>query len=204
MLPKAVLDKIQYFNKQKYDLKNDEIVLEEKSDSGKAVLKCILSKDTVILHDPEKNTLPYLDEHIPNASKCADKFLFELDNDGKWIVHIMEFKKTINLSSLKKSKIQFIMGIYNARAVAGFLNICLKDIYVYSVYRDDRIKSMQDEPLIAMRQANSNPKDIRTINDWNRGRCHLNLDLEEKVYQHIKIQLNQNGNGECALMQSDK
>lgn len=112
MLPKAVLDKIQYFNKQKYDLKNDEIVLEEKSNSGKAVLKCILSKDTVILHDPEKNTLPYLDEHIPNASKCADKFLFELDNDGKWIVHIMEFKKTINLSSLKKSKIQFIMGIY--------------------------------------------------------------------------------------------
>lgn len=61
MLPKAVLDKIQYFNKQKYALKNDEIVLEEKSDSGKAVLKCILSKDTVILHDPEKNTLPYLD-----------------------------------------------------------------------------------------------------------------------------------------------
>ncbi len=37
-----------------------------------------------------------------------------------WILHIMEFKKSITTSSIKKSKIQLIMGIYNARAIAGF------------------------------------------------------------------------------------
>ena len=51
---------------------------------------------------------------------CPDKFLFELDLDDKWILHVMEFKKTINTSTIAKSKRQFVMGIYNARALAAF------------------------------------------------------------------------------------
>ena len=37
-------------------------------------------------------------------------FLFELDTDDKWILHVMEFKRTIDTSSISKSKRQFVMG----------------------------------------------------------------------------------------------
>lgn len=201
MLPEAVLEKLEYFDDEKYTLKNDEIILKEKADNGRVLLKCILNKDTLILQKPENNTLPYLDGAKKNVTACADKFLFEQDSDGKWILHIMEFKKIIKIETLKKYKIQFVMGIYNARAIAGFLNIPIKEIYIYSAYRDDRIESMQDESLISMRQANLNPKDVKVINDWKKGRCCLKLDLEEKTYEHRKIQLDQAGNGTCVLGQ---
>ena len=199
MLTKELLDKLQYFNSEKFSIHNDRVVLKENKKDGSVVLECQLNQDTLVFHEPEKNTLPYLDEAKKNAKASPDKFLFEFHGGNECDLHIMEFKKTINTWSIKKSKIQMIMGIYNARAVAGFLNIAIRNIFVYSAYRNDQIESIEDDKSINIRAAISNKEDQKLIRDWKRGVCVLKLDNKEKIFKHEKIQLDQNGTGNCTL-----
>ena len=176
MLPEHVVDKLKYFNSSKYIVENGKVELKEKKKEGKVHLICKLKNCTLIFNDPEKNTLPYLDENIKYAKSCPDKFLFELDLDDKWILHVMEFKKTINTSTIAKSKRQFVMGIYNARALAAFLNIEIKEVRIYSAYRKDEIEG---KSLIQMRSANCDPEALCIMKDWNDGICNLNIDLNK-------------------------
>ena len=199
MLTQELLDKLQYFNSEKFSIHNDRVVLKENKKDGSVVLECQLNQDTLVFHEPEKNTLPYLDEAKKNAKASPDKFLFEFHGGNECDLHIMEFKKTMNTSSIKKSKIQLIMGIYNARAVAGFLNIKINNIRIYSVYRSDLIESIEDDKSINIRAAISNKEDQKLIRDWKRGVCVLKLDNKEKIFKHEKIQLDQNGTGNCTL-----
>lgn len=195
MIPQDVLDKLGIFNNKKYLIANGDVDLYEKNKSGEVCLKCKLNNDTVVFIDPEKNTLPYLDESIKGAKACPDKFLFEFDSDSQCILHVMEFKKTINTSSIAKSKKQFEMGIYNARAIAGFLNFQLKEIRIYSAYRYDMIENMEQDTLIQMRYANINPDVLDMIREWRASRCCLNLDSEKITFKHGKIPLDQYGKG---------
>lgn len=199
MLPKDVIDKLQYFNQDKYEICDDKVLLEETKASGRVVLTCVLNTDTLIFHKGEDNTLPYLDGSKRTATACADEFLFELDTDGNWILHIMEFKKTMTTATMKKSKIQIIMGIYNARAIAGFLNMQIKKIHIYSAYRKDSITAIEDDALIQMRNANSDSEDLKIIREWKKGKCTLLLDLKSVPFEHEKIQLDDNGYGTCSL-----
>lgn len=169
MIPEDVQEKLDFFNKDKYAIAAEKIDLKERKKYGEVCLTCRLNKDTLIFMTPENNTLPYLDEKIKYARACPDKFLFELDTDDKWILHVMEFKKTINTASIGKSKRQFVMGIYNARALAGFLNIQIKEIYIYSVYRNDKIESM-DDTLIQIRSMNMDPEALKIIREWKKGK----------------------------------
>lgn len=196
MLPEHVVDKLKYFNSSKYIVENGKVELKEKKKEGKVHLICKLKNCTLIFNDPEKNTLPYLDENIKYAKSCPDKFLFELDLDDKWILHVMEFKKTINTSTIAKSKRQFVMGIYNARALAAFLNIEIKEVRIYLAYRKDEIEG---KSLIQMRSANCDPEALCIMKDWNDGICNLNIDLNKIKFEHNKIKLNQYGNGMCEL-----
>lgn len=199
MIPEDVQEKLDFFNKDKYAIAAEKIDLKERKKYGEVCLTCRLNKDTLIFMTPENNTLPYLDEKIKYARACPDKFLFELDTDDKWILHVMEFKKTINTASIGKSKRQFVMGIYNARALAGFLNIQIKEIYIYSVYRNDKIESM-DDTLIQIRSMNMDPEALKIIREWKKGKCSLNLDSKKSVFAHGKIQLDQDGKGEWVLI----
>jgi len=198
MLPGDVREKLRYLDDKKYEMSNAEVLLIEKEKAGSVILKCKLKNDTLIFHNPDKNPLPYLGNRN-NARSCPDEFLFELDDDDTWILHIMEFKKTINTSSMKKSKIQFIMGIYNARAIAGFMNIKIKKIYIYSAYRNDNIETISPTTLIEMRNANSSKEDLELIKEWKNKEWKLNIDLQTIVFEHEKIQLDKNGEGTCTL-----
>lgn len=200
MFPEDVRKKLDFFNKDKYTIATEEVDLKEKKKYGEVCLKCKLNKDTLIFMEPEKNTLPYLDEKIKYAKACQDKFLFELDTDDKWILHVMEFKRTIDTSSISKSKRQFVMGIYNARALAGFLNMQVKEIHIYSAYRNDKIESM-DDSLIQIRSMNMDPEALKIIREWKKGKCSLDLDSRNSVFSHEKIRLDQDGKGECVLKQ---
>ncbi len=196
MIPDVVMDKLYYFDEAKFELQDKEVILYEKDKGGRVELKCTLHRDTMIFNSPAENTLPYLDGTKKGATKCPDDFLFELLEDGTWALHIMEYKKTISTSSIKKSKMQFIMGIYNARAIAGFLNIPITKIYIYSAYRSDKLS---ERDLIDLRSTISNQEDIAVIVDWKNNRCKLELDLKKYVFQHNKIILDQDGVGTCEL-----
>ena len=164
MLSEILEDKLQYFDLKKYRIEDTNVLLEEREEQGKVSLMCTLDKETLIFPDPEKNVLPYLNEKKGSRS-CPDKFLFQMDENGDWILHVMEFKKSINTDSLKTSKHQMVMGIYNARAIAGYLNIPIKQVYVYSAYRKD---TLTKDNLAILRSANINPEDLRVMIDWNK------------------------------------
>lgn len=196
MLQKQVEDKLQYFDENKYEICTGEVKLLENKKDGEVELKCKLDKETLVIQMPDKCVFPYLNER-KNSRSCADAFLYVSEDDGDYSLHIMEYKKTVNTSTLKKSKIQFIMGIYNARAIAGFLNMPIKNIHIYSAYRNDGI--IEHDSLIALRYSNMSRDDQKIISDWKQGICSLKVDLEDVIFKHNKVMLDSGGKGTCGL-----
>ena len=195
----CIEEKLKLFAPDKYCLVNagDSVLLNEKSKDGKASIDCTCQEETVVFPTPEKNVLPYLDETIKGARACADKFLFTANEDG-WDLHVIELKKTIGTDTFAKSKNQFRMGIYNGRALAGFMGIKLKEIHLYSAFRSDQIRAISPRNLAAMR-AQKNWEIQKIIEEWNADRCTLSIDLEEKSYMLGKIKLDELGQGEIVL-----
>ena len=199
MLQDHVMDKLQYFDEKKYEIRSDKVLLLENKDKGEVELECVLERDTLVIQAPDKSVFSYLGENKGDRS-CPDCFLYVLEEDGAYSLHIMEYKKTINTENIKKSKIQFIMGIYNARAIAGFLNISIKKIHIYSAFRNDTIGNLSQSDSIVLRSANIDEKNRSIIRDWRNGICKLMVDLNETPYTHNKICLDENGKGTCRLV----
>lgn len=132
MIPTHIEEKLRMFREETYEILRDreQTVLKEKNKEGKACLSCTAQGQLLIFVSPENNVLPYLDGKIKGNTACADKFLFKLNEESKtWDLHIIEFKKTIDTTSIGKSRWQFTMGIYNARGIAGFLGM---EIRIYT------------------------------------------------------------------------
>ncbi len=197
MVPLQVEEKLHMFQEEKYVAlkKGEHKVLKEKSESGKVRLAYTALGETLILLSPEQNVLPYLDGRKQGARSCADVIIYRWkEGDKVWDLHIIEFKKTINTSTLGKAKWQFTMGIYNARAIAAFLGIGLGSIYLYSGFRNDTLSSMESASLITLRISNNSEK-LKEIRQWKEEECELRLDGENKILPHYKILLNQDGDG---------
>ena len=195
----CIEEKLKLFAPDKYCLVNagDSVRLNEKSKDGKASIECTCQEETLVFPRPERNVLPYLDETIKGARACADKFLFTANEDG-WDLHVIELKKTIGTDTFAKSKNQFRMGIYNGRALAGFMGMKLKEIHLHSAFRSDRIHSISPGNLAAMR-AQNNWEIQKIIEEWNADQCTLSVDLEERTYTLGKIKLDELGQGEIVL-----
>ena len=195
----CIEEKLKLFAPDKYCLVNagDSVRLNEKSKDGKASIECTCQEETLVFPTQERNVLPYLDETIKGARACADKFLFTANEDG-WDLHVIELKKTIGTDTFAKSKNQFRMGIYNGRALAGFMGMKLKEIHLHSAFRSDRIHSISPGNLAAMR-AQNNWEIQKIIEEWNADQCTLSVDLEERTYTLGKIKLDELGQGEIVL-----
>lgn len=199
MLEQHTRELLSLFEANKYIIAeaNETCILTEKNESGSVILNCTVLEDSVILTSPEHNVLPYLDGNKKGTKACADVFIYEkIKSSGKWTLHIIEFKKTINISTIDKSKWQFTMGIYNARAVAGFLGIELEKIVLYSGFRKDTIINTKDIALSAMRAANANPDVVKM---WKSGEWKLELDGNSVLLEHRKIQLDEQGGGSVII-----
>lgn len=163
MIPTHIEEKLRMFREGTYEILKDRerTDLKEKNKEGKACLSCMAQGELLIFVSPEEHVLHYLDGNVKGSTACADKFLFKLDQENKtWDLHIIEFKKTIDTTSIGKSRWQFTMGIYNARGIAGFLGMEIKNIYLYSGFRNDKLAGEQS--LIALR-ANNNRDAVRKI-----------------------------------------
>lgn len=201
MLPVHIIEKLNLFRDKEYTLleKNGETYLQEKSKDGEVVLKCMVSGEALVLKEPEKNVLAYLDTAKKGARQCADIFVYVFDEKKEiWNLHINEFKRTIKTATIKKTKEQLKMGIYNARAVSAFLGFHIDNIILYSGYRIDSITSMEEEPLIQLRAGN-NTETVKKINEWKKGICTLNIDKKDIRYIHKKIKLDENGCGSLEI-----
>lgn len=201
MLPVHIKKKLELFRDEEYTLlqKNEETYLEEKSEEGRAELQCKVKNNAIVIKRPEKNVLPYLDSQKKGARQCADVFIFIFnENSQDWELHIIEFKKTINMTTLGKSKAQLRFGIYNARALAAFLGFEILKVVLYSGYQNDNISSIEDATLIQLRMGN-NAENVRKISEWKKGICTLNVDEENVKYEHKKIKLDKSGHGSLVV-----
>ena len=201
MFTQHVEEKLRMFSDKKYQVlaKNTTSEIKEKSESGKVVLRCTVENDALVFDTPEQNVLPYLDGDKKGARACADTFVFsQAEGEDSCNLHIMEFKKTINTSSLDKAKWQLTMGLYNARALAGFLGIHIRDVFFYSAYRRDEITDMEESTLIQIRASN-NREAIQKMNDWKIGKCRIEIDGEIRCFSQKKIKLDEKGNGAVCL-----
>lgn len=201
MLSQHVEEKLRMFSDKKYQIlaKDDVTEIKEKSESGRVVLQCSVQNDALVFGTPEQNVLPYLDGDKKGARACADAFVFtQTEGENVFNLHIMEFKKSINTSSLDKTKWQLTMGVYNARALAGFLGIHIKEIIFYSGYRRDEITDGGEATLIQLRASN-NVEAIKKMADWKAGKCRIEMDGEVRCFPQKKMKLDENGRGAVCL-----
>lgn len=199
MIPVHIEEKLRMFREETYEILKDkeQTQLKEKNQDGKVNLICTAQGELLIFSSPEKHVMSYLDGQKKGAAVCADKFLFKLDKEsGAWDLHIMEFKKTIDTSVISKSQWQFTMGIYNARAIAGFLGIEMRDVYLYSGFRNDKLTANQT--LIALRASN-NRDAVKKLQQWKDNEYELWVDGVNRAFPHQKIQLDNEGNGSISI-----
>ena len=199
MLPIHIEKNLEMLDPNKYAFVSADgnITLVETKTNGWANLKCIFSKDSIVFYSPDKNVMPYLRaEKKYGCKSCPDAFIYQKENDANiWSLHIIEFKRTIDLTKLNKSKQQFKMGIYNARAIAALLGFTLETIIVYSAYRNDKTVNKADTigPRAMMHNTES-------IIDWNNDICTLIVDEAVRKYPHVKIHLNEDdGTGNTTI-----
>ncbi len=199
MIPAHIEEKLRMFREGTYEIlrEKEQTDLKEKNKEGRARLNCTAQGELIVFVSPEDHVLPYLDGNVKGNTACADKFLFKLNQESKtWDLHIIEFKKTIDTTSIGKSRWQFTMGIYNARGIAGFLGMKIKNIYLYSGFRNDKLAG--EQPLIALR-ANNNREAVGKIRQWKNDSYELKVDGENAVFPHRKIPLDSEGNGSISI-----
>ena len=111
---------------------------------------------------------------------------------------MFEFKRCVDITKYSKIKHQFTMGIYNARAIAGFLGMELEEVFLYIGLRKDKIIPKADASLISLRAANT-AKEISKILEWKKNTCMLEIDNKWKNMCCKKIWLNEDGFGKIEI-----
>lgn len=160
------------------------VILTETQKLGKARLICHLNHFNICFLNADKQTFRWL-----RTLKCADAILFE-QRENRWILKIVEFKKCMTVESVKKSLEQFEGALYNAIAIAGFLQIeDFEEVRLYSAFRFDK---MNENPLLRKRRENQ-----KAIRQWERGK--VKLPFIDDTVPYKRIILDENGDGEVTL-----
>lgn len=142
---------------------------------------------TLCIHNADKNVLSYLrnDTHNKGAQKCADAFIFSKrkqdHTNNEYDLLVMELKKCINIGSYQKARQQLIMGIYNARAVAGFLGINIRTIKLSCGYCENNLFS-PPTPIEARAMNASMIKTEPILSEWLNNKLCLEIDGQKQLF----------------------
>ena len=201
MLPKCIIEIYKYVDSSKciiLDAGATDILIENKKE-GKAELTIDVTDDTIIVKKPEKNIFPYIGDG-KGYKRCCDNFMFTFEKEGSndCLLHILEFKKTVNVNIICNDIIpQFKMGILNAKAIAGFLNINitnLNSIKSYVAYR-----TFNNPPIsIAMRAAN-NSLTAKCVQAWENNKLPLEMPWGTIECNNTKVTLDDEGYGRLTI-----
>jgi hypothetical protein len=192
MFPKTVERRLSFIDKNLCEQSDGNFVIGENTEGGKAKLHLCLRNAAICFKKIDKHTWPYL-----THKKCADSVVFKYA-DGKWSLHIFEFKTTVRHDGWEDMQTQFDGALLNALVIAGFLKIDI-DIHnatVHSCFRNDRL-SKPKEP-VELRLASADKKFRDLINSWSRSDYKPNC-CENIICNHIKIKLDEQGTGEYIL-----
>ncbi|MCL6455145.1 MAG: hypothetical protein K6T78_16190 [Alicyclobacillus sp.] len=143
-----------------------EIIVEEKSDSGRACIHVGVQHLCLCFHQIDKKRFEYVKEQ-----RCADSVVMEIPPDNPWRLHIFELKKKIGHNNLIQIMKQFQGAFLRALALAGILDLGKPDsIICYAGFRED----VTQEPagLVALKPM-AYPSDSQPYVSWIRGRLRL-------------------------------
>lgn len=185
MLEEELQERLELLDSNLVLVSEKEFHLKEKKSEGIAELTLELHNFCILFSELEKKKLGYF-----KNKKCADFLMFER-NQGSWIVHIFELKRSVGESEWKKMKEQFKGALQNALAVAGILGIDieLNNVSFYSAYRNDKLNDYANPGKMRYQMYRHKtkllPQDCR---DWNEESIAFEF-LGTREFMHKKIQL---------------
>lgn len=178
------IDKLLKSNMFQFVESGNKVVLDEKKSQGEAELTIKFNNPVIIPKDFEKFIQRF--DYVEN-SQCADYAIIE-DNNGVWVLHIIEFKRTVNQTKWNKCKIQFQGAIAMSKAICGILDINIDDIICYTAYVNENFK-MKNTTAPAMLKLPLGKKTTNAFEEWKDESFILDLGDEMKI-QLNKIKLN--------------
>ena len=148
---------------------------------GKAQLLCKFNNFSITFRNPDKKSIGYL-----NHQKCSDAIIFERIQAEQWVLHIIEFKRTVTKNKWDDTKAQFKGAILQASACMGLLGISnVVAIKCYTALRNDKINTTTDPFLLKTLVGQD---DANSCADWLTNK--IKLDILPKRIAHQKIILN--------------
>ncbi len=172
---------------------NGRIIVCEESEDGNAEVSCFVRGNAFKFRLEGERKFPYLVNR-----KCADGVILE-QIAGKWRLHIMECKTTVDSKNWLKIKLQFEGALLRILAIMGILGITrIEKVTFYTAYRHDRLNPMQSTSP-ALLKAGVGGREIASqssLMDWQTGHIHV-LSIKNAV--HKKIQLNSTGKAQINL-----
>lgn len=194
MFQEEIQKRLDMLEKELVWVSDSQLHLTEDRAKGEADLTLKLENPCILFRKLEEKKLGYFQN-----KKCADYVLYEQRGD-RWSVHIFELKRTVKESNWEDMKKQFMGAMQNALAIAGFLgiNMDMRDVYVYSVYRNDKFDCPADPARLRLKTYQRGEKRQKKP-DWNQEIADLSF-LEKSGFEHRKIRLNiETGIGEYEL-----
>lgn len=169
--------------------------LTEKEKQGAASLQLILRYPCILFCGLEKKKLQYF-----KNQKCSDYVMFEYVK-SRWLLHIFELKRSVGTSEWEHIKEQFLGALQNALALAGVLHIemNLNDVYVYTVYRNDKINHLANTVKERLRMHDRDKNRPKETSDWNKKELEVDfLGKHLLIHQKIKLDI-ESGEGSFPL-----
>ena len=196
-LSPTLINKLELIKKDLHEVSNKKFTFTEEMKGENiddvATLVTSLTRDCILIKRIEDNTLGIFDHQ-----SCADFLILEFVDSYNVKLHVFEFKRTVRCNKggwPQHITDQFLGGYINALALAGYLNINIVDIAVYTCYRFDKVSPKTDTSFLrvaASESAQSNRVDIpEKILNWLNSTpiVIFDKDGESKIATHTKIEL---------------
>lgn len=159
----------------------ERIKLMETTDDGYTCVDTSFASPVFWFRNLRENGMKFF-----KCKKSPDHILIQWCDDG-WVLHIMEFKRTIKASVWgDKVKEQFKGGLFNGLALAGFLGIEFAHIRCYTAYRYDKLSQPELSDVIELKRPLGDPTPT-TLEEWQSE--NVALGFESRLIPHQKIQL---------------
>lgn len=146
--------------------------------------------------------------HLKNflqRKRCADGVIWEQREADQWILHVVELKRSVNVSVWEHIKSQFAVAYRLCRMVAASLDIEFEQVLFYTALVNDNVSSNSDDtadidPIIETPELDM-PDDMPLPwDEWKSGRCRIgdngwSNNYTDREYIHNKICLTETING---------
>jgi len=175
------------FRENFFENASSEYVFIETEEGGKGelTLHCKNDKNLCVLKFDKKNVCNCL--KIENR---VDLVIFELNENKKWDIHLIEMKKSVGNKKWKEEiKDKFIGSYLAAKAIAALLIYEIGAFYFYTAYANDRFINNEETVNTAGLKSYSDGIAIIPKNEWNDNHVYLKIYGRSEKFKHTRIKM---------------